>query len=104
VLKDGQLQQLDTPQQLFDAPANLFVATFMGSPAMNLAEARLVRDDGPAVTLADCTLPVPEQAIAAHRGLERFWDHKVIVGLRPPAWRTPPSPRRAGHGSGPRPR
>jgi multiple sugar transport system ATP-binding protein len=46
VLKDGQLQQLDTPQQLFDAPANLFVATFMGSPAMNLAEARLVRDDG----------------------------------------------------------
>jgi hypothetical protein len=35
------------------------------------------------VTLADCTLPVPEQAIAAHRGLERFWDHKVIVGLRP---------------------
>jgi multiple sugar transport system ATP-binding protein len=46
VLKDAQLQQLDTPQQLFDAPANLFVATFMGSPAMNLAEARLVRDDG----------------------------------------------------------
>jgi multiple sugar transport system ATP-binding protein len=43
----------------------------------------LVRDDGPAVLFADYKLPVPEQAIAAHRGLERFWDHKVIIGLRP---------------------
>src|SRR5436309_739408 len=39
VLKDGELQQVNTPQNLFDAPANLFVATFIGSPAMNLAEA-----------------------------------------------------------------
>jgi multiple sugar transport system ATP-binding protein len=46
VLKDGQLMQVDAPQNLFDAPANLFVATFIGSPAMNLAEGRLVRDDG----------------------------------------------------------
>jgi multiple sugar transport system ATP-binding protein len=83
VLKDGQLQQVDTPQNLFDAPANLFVATFMGSPAMNLAAARLVRNGGPAVTFADYKLPVPEQAIAEHPGLERFWDQKVIVGLRP---------------------
>ena len=46
VLKDGQLMQVDAPENLFDAPANLFVATFIGSPAMNLAEGRLVRDDG----------------------------------------------------------
>ena len=83
VLKDGQLQQVDTPQNLFDAPANLFVATFMGSPSMNLAEARLVRNGGPAVVFADYTLPVPEQAIADHPGLERFWDREVIVGIRP---------------------
>jgi multiple sugar transport system ATP-binding protein len=83
VLKDGQLQQVDTPQMLFDAPTNLFVATFMGSPSMNLAEARLVNNGGPAVTFADYKLPVPEQAIATHPGLERFWDQKVIVGLRP---------------------
>ena len=50
---------------------------------MNLAEARLVRNGGPAVTFADHKLPVPEQAIATHPGLERFWDQKVIVGLRP---------------------
>jgi multiple sugar transport system ATP-binding protein len=46
VLKDGELMQVDTPQMLFDAPDNLFVATFIGSPAMNLVEAKLVRDEG----------------------------------------------------------
>jgi multiple sugar transport system ATP-binding protein len=51
VLKDGQLMQVDEPQSLFDAPANLFVATFIGSPAMNLAEGRLVRDDGGGVAV-----------------------------------------------------
>jgi ABC-type sugar transport system ATPase subunit len=51
VLRDGQLQQVDTPQALFDHPVNLFVAGFMGSPAMNFATAQLVRDAGPAVGL-----------------------------------------------------
>jgi len=83
VLKDGELQQVDTPQQLFDAPVNLFVATFMGSPAMNLADARLVRDGGLAVTFAGHTIAVPEGAIAAHPGLERFVDREVILGVRP---------------------
>jgi multiple sugar transport system ATP-binding protein len=83
VLKDGELMQVDAPQRLFDAPANLFVATFIGSPAMNLADARLVTDQGPAVVFADYKLPVPEQAIAEHPGLERFLDREVIVGLRP---------------------
>jgi multiple sugar transport system ATP-binding protein len=70
VLKDGQLQQTDTPQNLFDYPANLFVATFIGSPAMNLAEAKLVRDQGPAVVFADYKLPVPEQAVTEELGSE----------------------------------
>jgi multiple sugar transport system ATP-binding protein len=84
VLKDGQLMQVDAPQNLFDAPANLFVATFIGSPAMNLAEAMLVRDDGGlAVAFADHRLPVPEGAVAGHPGLERFLDRQVIIGLRP---------------------
>ena len=52
VLRDGKLQQVDTPQNLFDSPVNLFVAGFIGSPAMNFAAAKLVRDDGPAVTFA----------------------------------------------------
>jgi multiple sugar transport system ATP-binding protein len=84
VLKDGQLMQVDSPQNLFDAPANLFVATFIGSPAMNLAEAMLVRDDGGlAVTFADHGLPVPDRAVAEHPGLERFLDRQVILGIRP---------------------
>ena len=84
VLKDGQLMQVDAPQDLFDAPANLFVATFIGSPAMNLAEAMLVRDGGGlAVTFADYRLTVPDQAVAAHPGLERFLGRQVILGIRP---------------------
>jgi multiple sugar transport system ATP-binding protein len=83
VLKDGQLQQTDTPQNLFDYPANLFVATFIGSPAMNLAEATLVRDQGPAVVFADYKLPVPEQAVRQRPGLDRYFDQQVIIGIRP---------------------
>lgn len=84
VLKDGQLQQADTPQRLFDAPDNLFVATFIGSPAMNLTEGRLIRDDGSvAVVFSGHKVPVPEQALAEHPGLERFWNRQVIIGIRP---------------------
>src|ERR1700736_1346970 len=50
VMRDGRLQQADTPQRLFDGPKNLFVAGFIGSPSMNLVDADLVRDNGAAVT------------------------------------------------------
>jgi multiple sugar transport system ATP-binding protein len=83
VLKDGELQQVDTPQNLFDYPRNLFVATFIGSPAMNLAEAKLVRDGGPAVAFADYKLPIPEQALRDRPGLEQYFDRAVIIGIRP---------------------
>jgi multiple sugar transport system ATP-binding protein len=82
VLKDGELQQVDTPQNLFDYPANLFVATFIGSPAMNLVEAKLVRDQGPAVTFADYRLPIRDQVVS-ERGLDRYFDRNLIVGVRP---------------------
>jgi multiple sugar transport system ATP-binding protein len=83
VLRDGRLQQVDTPQRLFDAPVNLFVAGFIGSPAMNFATAELVRDDGPAVTFAGLRLPVPAEVLAARAGLEGYFGKKVIVGIRP---------------------
>jgi multiple sugar transport system ATP-binding protein len=83
VLKDGELQQVDTPQNLFEYPRNLFVATFIGSPAMNLVEAELARDDGGvAVVFADSKLPVPEQ-VMRRPGLDRFVGRRVIVGVRP---------------------
>jgi len=83
VLRDGQLQQVDTPQTLFDAPVNLFVAGFIGSPAMNFVTAELVRDGGAAVTFAGFRLPVPASVISAKSGLDDYFGKKVILGIRP---------------------
>ena len=82
VLKDGELQQVDSPQNLFEFPQNLFVAGFIGSPAMNLVEATLVRDGGPAVVFADFKLPVPANVIS-QRGLDGYFDRPIILGVRP---------------------
>jgi multiple sugar transport system ATP-binding protein len=74
VLRDGVLQQVDTPQRLFHKPQNLFVAAFIGSPSMNLIDADVA--DG-RVSFADVSLPLPERSPAAsHRG-------RLIVGIRP---------------------
>jgi len=86
VLKDGVLQQFGTPAEIYNAPVNVFVADFMGSPAMNLVPARTRRDRGrPVVALerkgeADLLLDIaaPTDGVAAE-GLE------VLVGIRPEA-------------------
>jgi len=83
VLLDGRLQQVDTPQYLFEAPVNLFVAGFIGSPAMNFVTAELVRDGDPAVTFAGYKLQVPPQVIEAKPGLADYFGKKVILGIRP---------------------
>ncbi len=83
VMRDGKLQQADSPQALFNAPVNLFVAGFMGSPAMNFVGASLVRDDGPAVVFADLRLPVPDAVLAAGPGLSEYFGRDLILGIRP---------------------
>jgi multiple sugar transport system ATP-binding protein len=83
VLRDGQLQQVDTPQALYDHPVNLFVAGFIGSPAMNFVNAELARDDGPAVTFAGHRLPLPAGVVAARPGLDGFFGREIILGIRP---------------------
>jgi multiple sugar transport system ATP-binding protein len=83
VLRDGLLQQVDTPQYLFAAPVNLFVAGFIGSPSMNFVNAELVKDDGPAVTFAGYKLAVPSDVIDSKKGLLDFFGKKVIMGIRP---------------------
>jgi multiple sugar transport system ATP-binding protein len=83
VLRDGRLQQVDTPQTLFTSPVNLFVAGFIGSPAMNFVTASLVRDDGPAVTFAGYRLSVPADVLDAKPGLADYFGKKVILGIRP---------------------
>jgi multiple sugar transport system ATP-binding protein len=76
VLRDGVLQQVDTPQMLFHNPVNLFVAGFIGSPAMNLVEARL--DPGGTLEFGRHRLPVPPGA-----GLDAYEGKTVILGIRP---------------------
>ncbi len=83
VLRDGRLQQVDTPQALFESPVNLFVAGFIGSPAMNFVTADLVRDDGPAVTFAGYQLPVPAAVLENKPGLADYFGQDVILGIRP---------------------
>jgi multiple sugar transport system ATP-binding protein len=84
VLRDGKLQQVDTPSRLFDNPVNLFVAGFIGSPSMNFADADLVRDDaGVHVSFAGFKLPVPAEVLATKVGLESYVGKRLIVGIRP---------------------
>ena len=80
VLRDGVLQQCDTPQKLFHEPANLFVAAFMGSPSMNVVEAEVA--DGQ-ISFAGIGLPLPEGSPLA--GARR----SVILGVRPTDLRHP---------------
>ena len=84
VLRDGMLQQVDTPQRLFRHPANLFVAGFIGSPSMNLGTARLVgEDDAAAVTFAGYRLPIPQSVLQATPGIGAYLGREVILGIRP---------------------
>ncbi len=84
VIRKGVLQQVDTPQFLYDHPNNLFVAGFIGSPAMNLVEANLSVSDGSGVVeFGGFRLGVPQQVLAARPELKAFDGKRVIVGLRP---------------------
>jgi multiple sugar transport system ATP-binding protein len=83
VLREGILQQVGHPADVYDNPANLFVAGFIGSPQMNLAQATIEsRDGGLAARLGDVTLPIPEE-VAREQGLEKWRDRTVILGVRP---------------------
>ncbi|MFI0480037.1 ABC transporter ATP-binding protein [Actinomadura sp. 9N215] len=85
VLREGRLQQVDTPQRLFDNPVNLFVAGFIGSPAMNFATADLTGADGDGaqVTFAGYTLPVPASVLTDKPDLRNYVGRQIILGVRP---------------------
>ncbi len=81
VIKGGLLQQTDTPQQLYDRPANVFVAGFIGSPAMNFFSARLARADGKLVVETESfSVEVPPARMGTY---DRFAGKQVIFGIRP---------------------
>jgi multiple sugar transport system ATP-binding protein len=84
VIRKGKLQQVDTPQNLYDHPVNLFVAGFIGSPAMNMVEGTLSRSNGAvSVAFGGITLAVPPEVMTAHPGLARLDGRSVVLGLRP---------------------
>jgi multiple sugar transport system ATP-binding protein len=89
VLRHGVLQQVASPQELYRRPANLFVAGFIGSPAMNLIEATLERGpggsgpDGPQVVFGTHRLRVPAGVLREHPALEKYLGRKVVTGIRP---------------------
>jgi len=82
VLRGGLLQQCEAPQALYDRPSNVFVAAFIGSPAMNLYES-VLSADGATVRLGSQTLEVPESVRTARPALKAFSDRKVMLGVRP---------------------
>jgi len=86
VIHGGVLQQVATPQELYGRPANLFVAGFIGSPAMNLVNARLERDEqsaGLTVAFGTHRLPVPAPVAAGHPVLGEYLGREIVLGIRP---------------------
>jgi multiple sugar transport system ATP-binding protein len=84
VMRKGELQQVAEPQELYDRPVNLFVAGFIGSPAMNMLEATLERANGGFVAkVGSQRLALDEEALAARPRLQEFEGRHVIVGIRP---------------------
>jgi multiple sugar transport system ATP-binding protein len=84
VMSAGHLQQVDTPQVLYDNPRNEFVAGFIGSPSINLVEAQLEQGDGHlVVTFGDHRLAVDDRAVRNRSGLKDYVGRTVILGIRP---------------------
>ena len=85
VLSRGFLQQVATPQELYDSPDNLFVAGFIGSPPMNLLQAAYTRtnDGGGKLTVGSQTLGVPASVLASRPALAGYDGRTVAVGIRP---------------------
>jgi multiple sugar transport system ATP-binding protein len=82
VMRNGVLQQVDTPQALYDRPANLFVAGFIGTPPMNLLETPVSVNGEVTIQLAGHTLPVPDETLKAYPGLRARGGGTVIGGVR----------------------
>jgi multiple sugar transport system ATP-binding protein len=84
VMRKGRLQQLAAPQSLYRDPVNLFVAEFIGSPAMNLVEAEIERDNGAMlVRFGPHKLEIDDAALAARPALGDYVGRKVALGIRP---------------------
>jgi multiple sugar transport system ATP-binding protein len=86
VMRHGVLQQFDVPQRLYESPANLFVASFIGSPSMNVVEATVEKTDGgTALRVGSASLPLPAETVSARPALAGYAGRKIALGIRPEA-------------------
>jgi multiple sugar transport system ATP-binding protein len=88
VMRAGELQQVGTPQDLYDQPANIFVAGFLGSPAMNIFRTRLHKtDDGKfTINFGKQSLAISPAAVSRYPQIEQYLDQPILAGLRPEAF------------------
>jgi multiple sugar transport system ATP-binding protein len=84
VIRKGELQQVASPQELYDNPVNLFVGGFIGSPAMNLVEATLERANGGlAAKTGDQTIALADEVLQKRPALKAYEGRQVVLGIRP---------------------
>ena len=84
VMRRGELLQVAAPQELYDHPNNLFVGGFIGSPAMNMLEAKLERQDGGlSVAIGSQRIRLDESAVSSRPALKNYEGREVILGIRP---------------------
>jgi len=84
VLKDGIVQQVASPQQMYEHPVNVFVAGFIGSPAMNFIRARLEKENGGfAATFGRTRIPLSREVVGQSEGLGQYAGKEVVLGIRP---------------------
>jgi multiple sugar transport system ATP-binding protein len=84
VMRKGELQQVADPQTLYDQPVNLFVGGFIGSPAMNMVEATLERQNGGyGVKVGDATIALAAETLSTRPALAGYIGRTVILGIRP---------------------
>jgi multiple sugar transport system ATP-binding protein len=84
VIRKGELQQVDSPQQLYDRPVNLFVGGFIGSPAMNLIEATLEESNGGlAVKAGEQVITLDDETLKDRPALKTYEGRQVVLGIRP---------------------
>src|SRR5439155_14359022 len=84
VMRKGELQQVADPQELYDRPVNLFVGGFIGSPAMNMLEAKVERADGALVAIVGHQrLTLEDETVAAKPALAQHEGRTIVLGIRP---------------------
>jgi multiple sugar transport system ATP-binding protein len=84
VMRKGELQQVDEPQTLYDRPVNLFVGGFIGSPAMNMVDAKIEPSNGGLVATAGAqTIALGDETLSAHPALKSYEGRHVVLGIRP---------------------